>query len=237
MKITEDNTLGSIVANNLSTSRVFDKYGLDYCCGGNKTLHNACKENRIDVKEIISELMDNSVVMPGIDYNSWPLDLLIDYIEKKHHRYVRDEIPPILKNLNRLCQAHGQLHPELHEIKELFESSGRELSSHMQKEEMILFPYIRNLVRAKNDNATFAAAPFGSVKNPIAMMMKEHEFEGERFIKIRRVTNDYTVPKDGCNTYLATYQMLKDFETDLYLHIHLENNILFPKSIAMETEQ
>ncbi|MEZ5016108.1 MAG: iron-sulfur cluster repair di-iron protein [Flavipsychrobacter sp.] len=237
MTVTENNTLGSIVANNLSTSKVFNKYGLDYCCGGNKTLHDVCKEKNINIKEIINELTDNSVITPGIDYNSWPLDLLIDYIEKKHHRYVREEVPVISKNLDRLCKVHGEKHPELYEVQRHFESSANELSTHMQKEEMLLFPHIRNLVKAKTDNTQIVPAPFGSVKNPIGMMMKEHESEGERFVRIKHITNDYLVPEDGCNTYSATYQMLRDFETDLHLHIHLENNILFPKSIALEAEQ
>lgn len=232
--INENDTLGTIVANNMSTSKVFDRYGLDYCCGGEKTLQAACAERNIDVVTVIKDLDNADSLSNGVDYNSWPLDLLIDYIEKKHHRYVREEIPIISEKLVRLCNVHGDKHPELYQIKELFEGGGKELSMHMQKEEMMLFPYIRNLVNAKSTNPSIP--PFGSVKNPIAMMMKEHEFEGERFNKIREISNQHTCPKDGCNTYFVTFQLLKDFESDLHLHIHLENNILFPKAIRLEAE-
>lgn len=234
MSINENDTLGTIVANNISTSKVFDKYGLDYCCGGEKTLQEVCVERNIDIMNLIEDLNNGDSLSNGVDYNSWPLDLLIDYIEKKHHRYVREETPLISERLVRLCHVHGDKHPELHQIKQLFEDSGKELFIHMQKEETILFPYIRNLVGTKGVNP--AIIPFGSLKNPIAMMKKEHEFEGERFNKIREISNQYTCPKDGCNTYLATFQLLKDFERDLHLHIHLENNILFPKAIKLEAK-
>ncbi len=158
---------------------------------------------------------------------------MADYIEKKHHRYVENKIQEITPFLEKVARVHGDRHPELNEIRQLFDASAGELTAHMKKEEQILFPFIRKMVAAQNQNTT-VQAPFGTVQNPIQMMMHEHENEGERFRKIAALTDNYTPPEDACNTYRVTFFLLKEFEEDLHLHIHLENNILFPKSIAIE---
>jgi len=170
----------------------------------------------------------------GIDFKSWPLDLLADYIEKTHHRYVEEKIPVLLQFLDKLNKVHGERHPELFEINELFKGCAGELTQHMKKEELILFPFIKNMVKASINHQFIQEPSFGTVENPIAMMMEEHDAEGERFRKIVLLTNNYTVPSDACSTYRVTFAMLQEFEQDLHKHIHLENNILFPKAMALE---
>jgi regulator of cell morphogenesis and NO signaling len=170
------------------------------------------------------------------DYKSWPIDLLADYIEKKHHRYVQEKTLEIKPYLDKICKVHGERHPELLEINEHFNATAGELAMHMKKEELILFPSIRKMVKTKQENSQWEAPQFGTVQNPIQMMMDEHTAEGERFGKIETLSNNYTPPEDACNTYRVTIALLKEFEQDLHLHIHLENNILFPKAIELEKE-
>jgi regulator of cell morphogenesis and NO signaling len=170
----------------------------------------------------------------SIDFKSWPLDLLADYIEKTHHRYVEEKTNVILPFLAKLCKVHGASHPELFEINQLFIGCAGELAQHMKKEELILFPFIKRMVKATLTDELIEQPHFGTVANPIAMMMNEHDAEGERFRKIALLTNDYTPPADACNTYRVTFAMLAEFEEDLHKHIHLENNILFPAAAVLE---
>jgi regulator of cell morphogenesis and NO signaling len=172
----------------------------------------------------------------GIDFNSWPLDLLADYIEKTHHRYVEDKSIILKQFLDKLCKVHGDAHPELFRINELFTAGAGELAQHMKKEELMLFPFIKRMVKTKEEHGILTQPSFGSVSNPIAMMMQEHDNEGDRFREIASITNNYTPPSDGCTTYKVTFAMLKEFEEDLHKHIHLENNILFNKAVVLEEE-
>jgi regulator of cell morphogenesis and NO signaling len=158
------------------------------------------------------------------------MDLLADYIEKKHHRYVEHKIPELKSYLSKVAKVHGERHPELLEIEALFTAAAHELLSHMRKEELILFPFVRNMT----SNSDFQQPPFGTVVNPIEMMKQEHDTEGERFRKISALSNQYTPPLDACTTYKVAFALLKEFEEDLHFHIHLENNILFPKAIETE---
>lgn len=237
MNITKDTIVGQLVANNYKAATVFKENGIDFCCNGNRSIEQVCQEKNISLDEILNNL--NQIVEQNnnasIDYNSWPLDLLADYIEKKHHRYVELKLPEMIPYLDKITMVHGGRHPELAEINTLFKESAAELSAHMKKEELILFPYIRKMVEAKRTSSTIHAS-FGTVQNPIRMMMHEHDTEGERFRKIEALSNNYTPPEDACNTYRVTYSLLKEFQDDLHLHIHLENNILFPKSIEMEEQ-
>ena len=147
---------------------------------------------------------------------------------------MRNSIPPLVKNLEKICRVHGEHHPELNGIRDLFTKTAGNLIMHMQKEEIVLFPYIQRLASAKRENAPLPKAPFGSVSNPIVMMMEEHRAEGKRFDEISKLSNGYQLPHDACTTYEVTYKQLNDFENDLHRHIHLENNILFPKAIELE---
>lgn len=228
-------TIGQFVADDYRTATVFESYGIDFCCKGNKSIDEVCEAKGINKQELIQKIKDatSSSSNTGTDYKTWPLDLLADYIEKKHHRYVEEKTPIIKQYLEKICSVHGGHHPELFEIKDLFFQSAGELAAHMKKEELILFPFIRKLVAAKQTGVA-PQAGFGSVQNPIKMMMHEHDNEGERFRRIAELTQNYTPPSDACNTYKVTFAFIKEFEDDLHLHIHLENNILFPSSIEME---
>lgn len=230
--------IGHFVAEDFRTAAVFTKYKIDFCCNGNRTIEEACTKKGIDSNMLIDELeaVLNSKTDQTIDYKSWPLDLLAEYIEKKHHRYVEEKIPILRQFLDKLCSVHGERHPELFEINELFTASAGELTAHMRKEELVLFPFVKRMVNAKLGHTTIQPPPFGTVENPIAMMMQEHDNEGARFRQIAELTNNYTPPADGCNTYIVTFAMLNEFEQDLHLHIHLENNILFPEAIKLEQQ-
>ncbi|MBD10764.1 MAG: iron-sulfur cluster repair di-iron protein [Flavobacteriaceae bacterium] len=238
MELTMDKEkqIGEYVAEDFRTAAIFSKYKIDFCCNGNRTVSEACKTKSVDEQKVKEEIhfILNSVSEEKIDYKSWPLDLLMDYIEKKHHRYVEEKIPVLRQFLDKLCKVHGKRHPELLKIYELFMASAGELTAHMKKEELILFPFVRRMVEANLSNTTITSPQFGTVENPIAMMMDEHDNEGQRFRQIAELTNDYTPPADACNTFRVTYAMLDEFEKDLHLHIHLENNILFPNAIKLE---
>ena len=234
----ENQIIGELVARDYRTASVFKKYSIDFCCQGNRTIEEACEKKNIDTKKVLEDLvaMMEAKSESTTDYQSWPLDLLADYIEKKHHRYVQEKTLEIQPYLDKICKVHGERHPELLEIKEEFNASAGELAAHMKKEEMILFPSIRKMTKAKLENTKVDAAHFGTVKNPIQMMMNEHTVEGNRFRKIEELSNNYTPPLDACNTYRVSFALLKEFEQDLHLHIHLENNILFPRAIEIEKE-
>lgn len=238
MNIHENNIIGELVANDYRTASVFKKYGIDFCCQGNRTIADACTAKKIDSKSVIMDLnhINQEQVGASTDYKSWPIDLLTDYIEKKHHRYVEDKTQEIKPYLDKICSVHGKHHPELFEIRDQFNASAGELATHMKKEEFILFPFIRKLAKAKQQNVIVDAPAFGTIQNPIAMMHEEHTIEGDRFRKIEGLSNHYTPPNDACNTYRVTLALLQEFEQDLHLHIHLENNVLFPKAIEMEGE-
>ena len=237
METTHKKTIGEMVATDYRAATVFESFGIDFCCKGNRTLEDACEQKNIDAAAV-KEALDKLLIAPGdanMDFKFWPLDLLTGYIEKKHHRYVEDRIPLLLQYLNKLCKVHGEVHPELFEITKLFSETAGELTAHMKKEELILFPYIRKMLKKSKDGTFVVGAPhFRSVKNPIKLMMEDHENEGERFGKIAALTGKYNPPADACNTYRVTYALLDEFESDLHKHIHLENNILFPKSIEHE---
>lgn len=228
--------IGQFVAESYKTAAVFSKYGIDFCCKGNRTIEEVCAEKDIDRSILLYELQTalNSNNSETIDFKSWPLDLLIDYIEKKHHRYVETQSKVLLQFISKLCKVHGEKNPNLLIINEQFSAAAGELAAHMKKEELILFPFIKKLVKAYNTKTTLDQPSFGTAKNPIKIMEEEHNIEGERFRLISELTKNYTLPKDGCNTFKVTYEMLADFEADLHLHIHLENNILFPETLKLE---
>ena len=236
MKISSNSTVGEVVKLNFKTSSLFQVNNIDYCCGGNKTISDACKEVGINPGQLITEL-ETLVAQKDPDskyINDLGLEELCNYIVKRHHAYVRENIPLLKKNIEKICQVHGEHHPELFRINELFTASAGNLTMHMQKEEVMLFPYIQRLESAKKANTTLTGAQFGSVSSPIGMMVAEHQDEGERFDKISRLSKNYQLPEDACSTYEVTLNQLRAFEEDLHRHIHLENNILFPKAIELE---
>lgn len=237
MNIDKSTTVGDIVKVNFKTARIFEKNKIDFCCGGGISLMEASKESNIDIAVLIPQL--EAVVQtndPDSRYiDGLELDELCDYIEKRHHTFVNENIPFIQQKLQKLCDVHGENHKELFEIKELFDGAAENLSAHMKKEELILFPYIRKMVKSKKENKG-SGAEFGMVLGPITQMEEEHKIEGERFKKISQLTHNYTCPPDGCQTYQVTFKILQEFESDLHRHIHLESNILFKKAILLEEE-
>jgi regulator of cell morphogenesis and NO signaling len=238
MNVTHLNKVGEIVAENYRTAAIFEKYGIDFCCKGNKSIDEACESKSIKTEDVMRELKimlsgkDNS----DSDYKSWTATQLADHIENKHHRYVEEKIPVLQRYLNKLCSVHGENHPELHEVNRLFALSAGELTQHMKKEELILFPRIRKMENSRATPIDLAAMNAATVQDPIEVMMHEHDTEGERFRTIDILTQNYIAPPDACNTYKVTYALLQEFQNDLHLHIHLENNILFPKAIELENK-
>lgn len=238
MNVSKENIIGQLVAVDYRAASVFKSHKIDFCCNGNRTINDACVDKNIDVDALVNEL--NSAMkdkeVQTTDFQSWDMDLLADYIEKKYHRYVESKIPELSFYLNKVARVHGERHPELIEINNLFAASANELMSHMKDEETLVFPYVRKLVEAKNGNGDFGQFDFDTVESPIEKMMKEHDNEGSRFRKIALLTDNYTPPFDACNTYRVSFALLQEFEENLHHHIHLENNILFPKAIAAEKE-
>ncbi len=233
----KEETLGEITAKDLRKAEVFKQYGLDYCCGGKKTVTQACEEKGIDPAVVRAALQKTGSVVESnavSRFDTWEPDFLADYIVNNHHGYVRRALAELPSYLAKLEQAHGSSHPELKRINELFLAVRGELESHMMKEERILFPYIRQLASAKREGGPLPPAGFGSIANPIRMMEAEHQSAGGAMEEINRLSQNYVVPDDGCATYSMVYGELRKFEDDLHQHIHLENNILFPKAIDLE---
>jgi regulator of cell morphogenesis and NO signaling len=230
-------TLSEIVTDNIKSAVVFEEFGLDFCCKGNRSLESACTEKNINVEEVINHLKELS--QNGNDHiqaNDWVLDFLVDYIMNNHHNFVRRMIPIISLHADKVASVHGKNHPETIQIADLFLAVREELESHMMKEERVLFPQIKQMVLTQKENSQFFPPPFGTIQNPIRMMEYEHTNAGDALYQIRELSKNHSHPDDACNTFKALYSELKEFEEDLHKHIHLENNILFPKSITLESE-
>ncbi len=237
MKIYGNTAVGQIVAEDYNTAEIFDKYGIDYCCHGSISLKEACEKAGVNLQQII-KVLETFVpqASANTDFTNWPLDLLVDYILKIHHRNIRSRGPEILKLIDKVCDVHGENHPELYQIQKLFKYSLYELGNHLDKEELVLFPYIYDMVKAQEENKHLPDFHCGTIKAPISVMMSEHETEGERYSRIEKLAHGYTAPKDACNSYKLAYKRLKDFTAALHQHIHLENNIVFPRAIYLEQE-
>ncbi len=236
MKITPERTVGSIVAEDYRAAAVLTKYGIDFCCKGGRSVQEVCEKGNIDqgqLAEDITTLLARDA-KSGDDARTWPLDKLADHVETVHHRYVGERGPIIQQYMAKLCKVHGDRHPELFTINEEFNTCIGAMAMHMKKEELILFPFVRNLAKSERTGEPFKTPRFGSVENPVKTMMDDHNDEGERFDRMRAVSGNFTTPADGCSTYAAAFSMLKEFEEDLHLHIHLENNIMFPRAIELE---
>ena len=236
MDTIDNKTVAEVVAENIKTAHIFKKYGIDFCCGGGITIDKACGKKNVDFSQLKNELLAVDEAPKAYNYNAWKLDFLIDHIINIHHTYVEESIPLILQYSNRVAEVHGHHYSEVIEINTLFTNVANELTSHLKKEEIILFPYIKKLIATKNNDEQLSTPPFGTVNNPIAMMETEHENAGDIFKEIARLTNNYTPPEAACNTFRALYAKLDEFEQDLHQHIHLENNILHPKAKLLEQE-
>lgn len=235
MQIDLTTRIGDIVRENFKTARLFEVNQIDFCCGGSISLEQACAKKQLNPNQLMAEL-NELIIQADPDsayFNNLELNDLCDYIEKRHHRYVNDTIPFLQSKLNKLVEVHGISHPELFEIRELFAQAAGNLTAHMMKEELMLFPTIRKLVRLKNGELQEGYL-FGHIPQMIDVMNSEHQTEGERFEQISSLSSGYSCPPDGCNTYRVSFETLREFEQDLHRHIHLENNILFEKALALE---
>jgi regulator of cell morphogenesis and NO signaling len=229
-------TVGEIAATDLRVAMLFEQFGIDFCCGGRQTIDEACRRAAVDPTLVRRQLAALPPKLQAGDEEAidWPLDRIIDHIFARHHTYVRQVLPVIGAYLNKLESVHGQRHPELAHVHAALVELSHDLLQHMYKEERILFPYIRDLVRHAAYAEESLFNPFGTIENPIRMMEREHEEAGDALRLIRGLTDGYTTPADGCATYAACMAELREFERDLHRHVHLENNILFPRAIALE---
>jgi regulator of cell morphogenesis and NO signaling len=230
-------TLGEIVANNYKAASVFEKFGLDFCCMGNQSLEDACNAGNVNLAEVNAALRNLAQESSDqTNFNQWPLDLLADYIYNRHHKYIEEKTPVIKGYLDKICTVHGQRHPELFEIRKIFDETSGELAVHLKKEELTLFPYIKRMVKAKEEGTRVKSPLFDTVLSPIQVMKTDHLDEGEQLRKMSALSNNYTPPADACSTYTVAYRLLDEYEKDIHVHIHLENNILFAKSLLLEEE-
>lgn len=231
-------TLSEIVKDNFRAAAVFEKYNLDFCCKGNRPLADACAEKGINpdfLKDELEKVLSNSP-SNGIKPDEWELDFLIDYIINNHHSYVNKMLPVIYAHSQKVATVHGANHPETKEIAKVFSAVNQEMKHHMMKEEKILFPHINHLVGTKKERMKAERPYFGTIKNPIAMMENEHQSAGDGMNQIRKLANNFMPPEDACQTYSILFKELKEFEEDLHRHVHLENNILFPKAVELEEQ-
>jgi len=201
MKPIENKTVAEVVSENIKTAHIFKKYGIDFCCGGRITIDKACEKKNLDYSKLKEELLKVDEAPKAYNYNSWNLDFLIDHILNVHHTYVEESIPLISQYSNRVAEVHGHHYSEVIVINKLFTEVADELSSHMKKEELVLFPYIKTLLVHESEEKPLNFPPFGSIKNPIAMMESEHESAGDIFKEISRLSNNFTPPEDACNTF------------------------------------
>jgi regulator of cell morphogenesis and NO signaling len=235
MNINKEKTVAEVVTNNIKTSHIFKKYGIDFCCGGGVTIEKACEKKGVDFSILAEELrhFDRSLDM-NYDYDNWPLEVLIDHIVSVHHLYVEENIPLLLQYASKVAKVHGHHYPEVIKINRLFHEVAAALATHMKKEELILFPFIKKMREVEQSGVGIALPHFNSVENPIAMMEEEHEAAGDILKEIASLSNNYTPPESACNTFKALYDKLNEFEQDLHTHVHLENNILHPKALLLE---
>jgi regulator of cell morphogenesis and NO signaling len=236
MSFSSDTKVKDIALSHPAARRVPEEARVDYCCGGGKSLHEACVHAGVDSEEILKQLRENSQnVNPSeANWTALPLSDLTAHIKNHHHKYVREAILRINALLDKVKTKHGEHHPELAEIEISFHAVGKEMIMHMQKEEQILFPFIKALDRAANENGTLEPPFFLTIRNPIHAMIKEHDAAGDLVKQIRKASTEYVAPEDACTSYKALFQELQDFERDLHQHVHLENNILFPRAVDLE---
>jgi len=236
MSFTNETTLKEIAVSSPAAARVLEEVGVDYCCGGNHSLEAGCAGTGVASEEILARLRASTEQArpEDADWRSAPLAELTEHIRQKHHGYVRETIPRVSALLEKVKGKHGANHPEIALLEGLFQQLGREMIAHMQKEEIILFPYIERLEQSRNSGAALERPFFQSVRNPVQMMMNEHDAAGNLAKQIREACSNYAPPANACSSYQRLYGELRQFEADLHMHVHLENNILFPRAVELE---
>lgn len=240
MNLNATRTVRELATEIPNATRTFEKLGIDYCCGGSKSLSDACVHANVSVENVLKALEQSSNFGPAPaaslpDFSTGKLSDLTEHIVTTHHAYVKQEIPRLQQLLNKVVSVHGKTHPELGKIQQTFQGMSSELISHMMKEEHILFPHIVALENAVTSGRPKPQPVFGTLSNPVHMMELEHDSAGAALKEISALSANHTAPEDACFSYRTLYTALKEFETDLHQHVHLENNILFPRAIAMES--
>lgn len=225
----KDISIGEIVALDYRASNVFKEAGIDFCCGGKKSIEEACSEKGINKDEIIEKLdkLESTPDNTTHKFNEWDLSFLCDYIMNTHHKYVLKSLPDLVGYTRKIATVHGDHHPELIEVADLFLNINNELLQHLKNEEEVLFPAIKNAI----SNTTPGLRNL--IDSEISRMSGEHEFAGGAMDRINEMTNNYLLPADSCNTYQVAFKLLQEFEDDLHSHVHLENNILYPKALKI----
>ena len=238
MSVTTEKTLRELVLETPAATRVLEKLGIDYCCGGNQSLEQACRAANLPIDQVLDSLEAAELATkPEGKDRDWQQEALADlvaHITSTHHKYTRSEIARLAPLLEKVRSVHGQNHPELQSIQTSFLGLADELTMHMMKEEVMLFPYIVRMEESVIERQPILPPPFGTVQNPVSMMMHEHDSAGDTLRAMRKASGGYAAPADACVSYQTLYRTLAEFEADLHQHIHLENNILFPRAIAME---
>jgi regulator of cell morphogenesis and NO signaling len=229
-------TVRQIAIENPAAVRVFESLGIDYCCGGRRPLEEACRLANVPLERAVALLAEcGKQVAPGDeDWNAAGLGALIEHIVAAHHAFVRSETPRLTALANKVVQAHGERHPELLAIRDHFQAITEELSAHMNKEENILFPYLTAMETAVREGRPAPIACFDSVETPISRMLADHDDAGALLARIRTLSADFQAPANACPSYKGLYHGLEEFERDLHRHVHLENNILFPRAVELE---
>ncbi len=235
MNLATNKTVRELALEIPAATRVFEKMGIDYCCGGRRSLADACAVAGVKIEDVQLELTTASHAQrEEPNFHTATLEELINHVVGKHHSFTRQEIARLNALLEKVCVAHGENHPELFRINMLFRELGADLEAHMTKEERMLFPYVIRMEAAAKQDVPWFRPPFGTVANPVRMMMLEHDRAGELLQEIRALSFDYVPPADGCMSYRTLYAAFEALEKDLHQHIHLENNILFPRAVEME---
>lgn len=235
MESVNEKTVRDLASSNPAAARIFEKYGIDCCCSGEKSLAQACGTAGVSLQEVAEALEKPQAQSRDRGWANASLTELSQHIVNKHHAFVRQEIKRLVPLFAKVLEAHGKNHPELEQMQSSFRALADELTMHLMKEEGMLFPYVEQLEDAANRGRRAAPPMFGTVQNPVRMMMMEHDSAGEILRKMRQAASNYTLPEDACMNFRMLYQALQEFEMDLHQHIHLENNILFPRAIELET--
>jgi regulator of cell morphogenesis and NO signaling len=239
-KIDINSYISDIVAHDYRTAEVFRKHDIDFYCSGKWSLDEACKEKGIDTEEILKELkhtIKSALSGNNPEFDKWDIDFLADYILNIHHRFLNKALPEAFESVKRMLGEQGIGYSELKELETILQRMMKEIPPHMKKEEEVIFPYIKQINHAWRHKDSYASLLIRTLRKPVEEVMQaEHESVGKQLQKIREITNKFTVPSHSSSIYRVTFAKLKELENDLVQHIHLENNILFPKAIALEKE-
>jgi regulator of cell morphogenesis and NO signaling len=238
MSLVMEKTVRELALENSDAAKVFEQLGIDYCCGGKQTLEQACRAAGVETGKVLNALdaaqSSGNAKGNSTDWQSASLADLIAHINRTHHPYTRQAMARLGPLFDKVCSVHGGNHPELFQLRETFKSLAGELTTHLMKEELVLFPYVERMEESVLQKEPILPQPFGSVQNPVSMMEHEHDSAGSALRALRAGSNGFVPPTDGCTSYQVLYRSLAELEADLHQHIHLENNILFPRAIALE---